>query len=47
MSDDFDQHLEKSEVEKIDWDTLEEIFISVTDLACLEVCNEISASTSA
>lgn len=47
LNDDFDQHSEKSEVEKIDWDTLEEIFVSDTDQACLEVCNEISDSTSA
>lgn len=31
LNDDFDQHLEKSEVQKIDWVTLEEIFISDTD----------------
>lgn len=31
LNDDFDHHSEKSEVEKIDWDTLEEIFVPDSD----------------
>lgn len=47
LKSDFAPHLENpGETEEIDWNTLEEIFISDSDLACLDVCSEIPASTS-
>lgn len=44
---DFAPHLENpGETEEIDWNTLEEMFISDSELACLDVCYEIPVSTS-